>query len=469
MSDNYLLIDFGSTYTKVLAVDLKTESIIGRSQSPTTVETDITCGLKNAVAALRINGRAFTNEDFARYGKIASSSAAGGLRIVSVGLVPDLTVEAARKAALGAGAKVVGSYAYELSADDVTDIEKIGCDMILLAGGTDGGNKEILLKNAEILAESALCVPFVVAGNKVVSPKARDMLESSGKYAVKCENVLPALDTLNVEPVRALIREIFIKRIVTAKGLDKAQNIIGEIVMPTPMATLKGAQLLSDGYDDEPGLDELLVVEVGGATTNIHSVAEGGGAGGAVVTRGLPEPYCKRTVEGDLGIRYNAATIVSLLGEKNVLSRTYSGVTASELEGYVGGLRGNVGFVPQNERDYEIDAALAASAVGTAVERHSGTLRESYGFGGFVQVQEGKDLTKLKTVIGTGGVFAYNPNARRILEAALFDEKNPFSLRPRFPKLYVDTQYMLYAIGLLGTKAPQKALRIAKKYLSREV
>ncbi len=467
MDDIFLLVDFGSTYTKVIAVDLDKKEVLSRAQSPSTVQDNMLIGLQNALRKLTVHERQIDEVTIRRSRKLACSSAAGGLRLVAIGLVPQLTLEAARRAALGAGAKLIGSYAYELNEDDVHKIEQVGCDIVLLSGGTDGGNKDVILHNARMLATSSLNVPFVVAGNRVVSGEVKSILESNAKYAEITENVLPELDRLNVEPARSCIRDIFMRRIIHAKGLDRAQEYIGDIIMPTPMATLKAAQLLADGNGKEAGLGELMVVEVGGATTNVHSVARGFSTGCAAVQKGLPEPYAKRTVEGDLGIRYNASTIVNIVGEQRVAENIPGKPDCSKLDlvRVTSFLSQNVDFVPTNEQEFLIDVGLARSAVEVAVERHAGELKEVWTGCEKVNVQYGKDLTELRTLIGTGGIFAYNPDAEKVLEAALFDASKPFYLKPKSPDFYIDRKYTLYGIGLLSDIEPETALTIAKKYL----
>jgi uncharacterized protein (TIGR01319 family) len=272
MDDLFLLVDFGSTYTKVIAVDLNTEELLGRAQSPSTVQDNMLIGLQNSLGKLLLRDHPIDSKTIEKSRKLACSSAAGGLRLVAVGLVPSLTLEAARMAALGAGAKVTGSYAYELTIQDIATIEKTGCDIVLVCGGTDGGNKDVILHNAKMLATLNLNIPFVIAGNRAVSYQVKEILESNGKYAEVTENVLPELDKLNVEPARSCIREIFMRRIAHAKGLDKAQEFIGDILMPTPMATLKAAQLLADGCRNNQGMGELMVVEVGGGPFDIKNV-----------------------------------------------------------------------------------------------------------------------------------------------------------------------------------------------------
>jgi uncharacterized protein (TIGR01319 family) len=466
VDDIFILVDFGSTYTKVIAMDLDKEEVLGRAQSPSTVQDNMLLGLLNALEKLTLNGHPIDIATIQKSRKLACSSAAGGLRLVAIGLVPELTLAAAQRAALGAGAKVIGSYAYELNTDDIHQIENTGCDIVLLCGGTDGGNKDVILHNAVAISESSLNVPFLVAGNRTVSDKVKSILEVKGKYAERTENVLPELDKLNVEPARECIRELFMKRIIHAKGLDKAQEYIGDILMPTPLATLKAAQLLADGCNNEPGLGELMVVEVGGATTNVHSIARGYSSAGAHLVKGIPEPYAKRTVEGDLGIRYNASTILNIVGEPKVLSNVSCQTeTRLDLHKITSFLSCNVSFVPVTQQDIQIDLALARCAVGVAVERHAGCLKEVWGPYGAAKVQYGKDLTELRNIIGTGGIFCYNPFSRNVLEAALYDERNPLSLKPRNPDFYIDRGYILYGVGLLSEVEPSAALRIAKKYL----
>ena len=457
-----LLIDFGSTYTKVIAVDMEKETIIGRAQSPTTVTTDITIGLNNAMSQLAIDQSKIEN----RY---ASSSAAGGLRMAAIGLVPELTLEAARRAALNAGAKVVCSYGFEIDEEIVHAIESAQCDIVLLCGGTDGGDKNVITHNARMLAHSTIRCPILVAGNRVVADKVKTILEKAHKKVYTTKNVLPTLDTVEVEPAQELIREIFIAHITKAKGLDKAQELIGRPIVPTPKATLQAAALLADGTHDERGIGSLVIVEVGGATTNIHSVCDLLPVSSQTVMKGLPESRIKRTVEGDLGIRYNAPTIYDFIGCDLCRHKLESLVPIHgfDIEGHIHHLSDNVGHVPITDCEYNLDIVLAESAVSLAVERHAGTARKEFTMAGEVMVQYGKNLMGVENLIGTGGIFKYGLHPERVLSSALFSAKTPWSLKPKTPKTYLDCDYILYGIGLLSQDYPDKALRIAKKYLKQ--
>ncbi|HIC29977.1 MAG TPA: MutL protein, partial [Rhodospirillales bacterium] len=199
-----LLIDFGSTFTKLRAVDLDTSEIIGSGQGPSTVATDVTDGLHAALGD-------FENQigDLPEFEhRLACSSAAGGLGMVTVGLVRELTAEAAKQAALGAGAKLTGAFSYGLTPDDITEIEAQAPDIILLAGGTDGGNADVILENAGRLAASAVACPIVVAGNREATPDAQAVLEKAGKPVTVTANVMPEFGTLDVEPARDAIRKV---------------------------------------------------------------------------------------------------------------------------------------------------------------------------------------------------------------------------------------------------------------------
>ncbi|MDD5207607.1 MAG: glutamate mutase L, partial [Desulfobacterales bacterium] len=262
--------------------------------------------------------------------------------------------------------------------------------------------------------------------------------------------------------------------ITKAKGLHKAQEFIGAPIMPTPKATLQAAALLADGAANEPGIGSLLVVEVGGATTNIHSVADVVPATPQTILRGLPELRVKRTVEGDLGIRYNAPTIYNFLGADTFLSKLRaldSSIDGQECDAgrYIVFLSRNVGHVSSTSIGLKTDVVLAESAAAIAVQRHAGTLRQEFSVAGEIMVQHGKNLLETKNLIGTGGIFKYGLHPERVLRAALFSTETPWSLKPKDPKTYIDSSYMLYAIGLLAQDFPVQALRIAKKYLKETV
>jgi uncharacterized protein (TIGR01319 family) len=452
-----LLIDFGSTYTKLTAVDVEGETLLGTAAAYTTVETDINCGLENARKQLDEKIGKLTYE--ATY---ACSSAAGGLRMITSGLVPELTGEAARLASLGAGAKVVGVYAFQMTEDDLEEIQAARPDIFLLVGGTDGGNTECILHNAKMLASMKPGFPIVIAGNRVAARECQRILDGCEVYV--CPNVMPKFGTLDIEPTQKQIREIFLNRIIQAKGLSKATQLLSDIMMPTPSAVLAAMELLADGSGDEPGIGELVAVDVGGATTDVYSIADGMPEHMNTVYKGLPEPYAKRTVEGDIGMRYSVQGIVDAAGI-DAVSRL-SGLTRERTAELVKNLRENPDTIPNGDPELEcLDYALACCATREAVTRHAGSISETYTMMGLTYVQEGKNLTKVGRIVVTGGSLIHTKRTDEIAAHALYDPAQPGSLRPKDADVWVDRKYILAAMGLLSAYYPKVALRIMKKEL----
>ena len=454
---NVLLIDFGSTYTKVTAVDVEGEQVLGTAQSFTTIETDIGDGLAKALAILEEKtGKLEFAETY------ACSSAAGGLRMITSGLVPELTGEAAKLASLGAGAKVIGIYAFQLTEDDIEDIKNQKPDIFLLVGGTDGGNTECILHNAKMLATLQPSFPIVIAGNRTAARQCARILEGHELYI--CPNVMPKFGQLNIEPTQKQIREIFLDRIIQAKGLSKAAELLSDIMMPTPSAVLQAMNLLAQGCDGERGIGDLVAVDVGGATTDIYSIADGMPEAMNTVFKGLPEPYAKRTVEGDIGMRYSIHGIVEAAGLSRIAE--LSGLTESRVTELVDMLRSNTETVPQGDGELErLDYALASMAIEEAVRRHAGTIEETYTMMGLTYVQEGKNLTRVRQIVVTGGSLIHTRRTEEIAKHALYSPAQPASLRPKQADVWVDRSYILAAMGLLSGHYPAVALRIMKKEL----
>jgi uncharacterized protein (TIGR01319 family) len=450
MDNVRFFIDIGSTFTKVVAIDLEKEEIISRVESPSTVQEDVTIGLKEALKKVEKDVGNINEKD-----AIACSSAAGGLRVISIGLVPELSSEAAKRAALGAGAKIVGHFSYELTQSEIEQIEEIRPDLILLAGGTDGGNVKAIIHNANVLSHSNITAPIVVAGNKSASDQIKEIFKPSLKMVKFVKNVMPEIGKLEVEDCREAMREVFMQNIIKAKGIDKARQLIKDILMPTPVAVLNAAVLLGNGVEGEEGLGEIIVIDVGGATTDVDSIARGNPTRGGVMLRGLPEPFAKRTVEGDLGVRHNIDVLLQIGKGKGVVLD----------EEIISLFRSEPGRIPRDQREWSIDAELARIAVQTAFERHVGSIEIVYGPMGEIQTQVGKDLSQVTKVIGTGGpiVFSFDPG--KILRGVIADSDHNYLLKPMKADLYIDEKYIMYAIGLLAQSEPRKALRIMKKYL----
>ncbi len=462
----YLAIDFGSTYTKLTAIDLDNEVILATAKDITTVEDDIMIGFNKAFNKLKIEiNKKINFDEISFVNKTACSSAAGGLKMVAIGLVPELTAEAAKKAALGAGARVIKTYAYELNSRELEEIKNTALDIILLAGGTDGGNKECIIHNAKMLAEFKVKIPVVVAGNKAATDEIENILKEAEIDCYITENVMPFINKLNVEPSREEIRKVFMNKIVEAKGMKKAEEFIKGILMPTPAAVLKASEILATGTDEEEGLGDLIVVDIGGATTDIHSIAKGEPTKPSIMIKGLEEPYAKRTVEGDLGMRYSAIALLEASGTRKIRNYLHDSLKQIDVKAQCQFRHDNIKMVPQSEEEIRFDEAMAKAATELAMTRHCGVLECVYTPMGTMFNQSGKDLTETPYVIGTGGVIIHSLNPKDILKAGNLNEEDPIHFKPIAPKFLVDKTYILSSMGLLAQEYPNTAIRIMKKYL----
>ncbi|SFL67536.1 GlmL-related ornithine degradation protein [Pelosinus propionicus] len=442
-----LIAEIGSTTTVVNAfhsIDTDAPIFVGQGQAATTALTgDVTIGLYQAIACLEKR----LGMELAWQEMVASSSAAGGLRMTVHGLVYDMTVKAAQEAALGAGANIYWVTAGVLSDADFDNIERTKPNIILLAGGVDYGEKATVIANARRLSHLTCPIPIIYAGNRAVSDEVRQILATGGISVTIVENVYPRIDQLNIEPTRREIHDVFEKHIVEAPGMQKIRQLVNGSIIPTPGAVMKAAQLLRESIGD------LMVLDVGGATTDVHSVAEGNPEITAMQVG--PEPFAKRTVEGDLGVYVNADNVLAL-SDVNKLCKELD-CTSQELTA----LRTPL---PATDKEKRFAVYLTDMAVQTAVNRHVGNIEHIYGPTGRLTIARGKDLTGIKWIIGTGGALTRLPVGLDIL---LNLNASPSSnlLLPRQGQALLDRDYIMASAGMLAQKYPQAALGILRKSL----
>jgi len=451
-----LTVDFGSTYTKMCAVDVKNKKVIGTSKAFTTIGTDVREGYCAALKELEAAAGRINFEE-----KLACSSAGGGLKMIAAGLVPELTVKAARMAASSAGAKVTNTFSYELSSREQEEIYKSNPDIVLLCGGTDGGNREVIIHNAKKISEIERSFSIIYAGNKTAADDAEEILKRAGKNVIVCGNVMPAFNVLDIAPAKNAIRSLFIEKIVEAKGLSKIQEEMTAKIIPTPLAVFEGAELLSSGCAESHGLGDLLAVDIGGATTDVYTMCDGKPSGPGVVVKGLSEPFALRSVEGDLGLRYNIDSLAESASIEKIADDL--SLNADIVREWISFCKKESGIVSEKGSDHRrIDDYLANHAVKTAVERHCGTIEGTYTPLGEIFIVTGKDLTNVPLVIGVGGPVINAEDPAKILRGALKAVSGSWYLKPEKPKFMLDGRYIFASMGLAGKVDPPLALKIMK-------
>jgi uncharacterized protein (TIGR01319 family) len=453
------LADFGSTYTKLSLVDPGEGRLLARAEAPTSIGTDLMEGYAAALeAAKRAAGGSIEVEE-----AIASSSAGGGLRVAAVGLVADLTAAAARQAALNAGARVGTVLAGNLDSEQLEGLRAARPEIVLFAGGTDGGQAELVLENARRLAEGHLDAHFVVACNREVATEAAVILRAAGARAVVAENVMPRLGEIEIDAAREAILRAFLDHVIGGKGLSASPDFERMVRMPTPEAVLGATRLLAHGTEAVAGVGDVIVVDVGGATTDVHSSRLAEAASPGIEDPLLPVPPTLRTVEGDLGLRSGSAGVVEADGRWLLAE---SGLTDIALGQAVSLRSEDSKWIPSSSEEAGLDRLLAVGCVAHAVQRHCGTMLLTRSEKGPPTLaRDGPDLREVEQVLGTGGVFSHREDGSEILRVALH-RRAPRSLAPRDPVLSVDANYVMAAAGLLATLDPDAAALLLQRELA---
>lgn len=452
MKVDVLVAEIGSTTTVVnafLGIHTDNPIFIGQGQAPTTVFEggDVRNGLNGAVdnLAKNLNVEKIEYDDF-----FATSSAAGGLKMTVHGLVYDMTAKAAKEAALGAGAVIHKVTAGKLRRTDISEIKLIKPNIILIAGGVDYGERDTAIYNAELIAGLNLGVPVIYAGNVENQEEMKLIFEDTNYKLYIVDNVYPKIDLLNIDPTRKVIQDVFEEHITNAPGMEHIKELVNENITPTPGAVMDSARLLKENIGD------LMVIDVGGATTDIHSVTEGSEGVNRILVN--PEPVAKRSVEGDLGVYVNMKNIVEVIGKEN-LKNELEDINIDEIiKNYLP--------IPKTNEQIKFVERLTKEAVLHATRRHAGIIRSIYATSGKSKIAEGKDLTNVEYIVGTGGALTRLPNRIEIMKSICNYNKNKDLLFPKeSTKILVDNDYIMASLGVLSKKYEKASLKLMMKSL----
>ncbi|MCL2564643.1 MAG: GlmL-related ornithine degradation protein [Defluviitaleaceae bacterium] len=444
-----LIAEIGSTTTTVNAfsgLNSDKPRLVGQGYALTTAfKGDVLPGLKDAIKDLEESLDAKLT-----YGQIlAASSAAGGLRMTVHGLVPDMTAKAAKEAALGAGAVIRQITCGAMNQSDLAELKGINPNIILIAGGVDYGERTTAVKNALLIRELGLIAPVIYAGNITCRDEIRDIFEGSPNKLYIVDNVYPRIDELCIESARQVIQDVFEEHIVSAPGMSKVREMVKGSVMPTPGAVMEAALLLHEEIGD------LLVLDIGGATTDVHAVT----AGSPEIARIsiTPEPFAKRTVEGDLGVFLNAENLAEI-AVWDVLNKELGFDSRLILKKYSG--------VPSNDNEIALITRLAEIAGITSIKRHAGKTKHLYGPAGRISIAEGKDLSCVRHIIGTGGVLTRLKHGWKILEKSMgINNITGEFLLPKATDLsyHIDKNYIMAALGVLSKVDREAAVLLLRQ------
>ncbi len=428
-----LCVDVGSTFTKAVLVDVTSGGVLGTASAPTTVATDVMDGVDAVRASLAHHGEP--------HEVLLCSSAGGGLRLAVVGYEREVTAEAGFRVGLSAGAKVVHVATGPMTGADVMALRSAAPDLVLLVGGTDGGNADVLLHNAERLARNRIAAPVVVAGNAEAAPAVTRLLSGTGRRFVVADNVLPRIGVVAPDSARSAIREAFLRHVIGGKGLSRGRGFADLVRAATPDAVLGGVEVLAEHVGGD-----VLVVDVGGATTDVYSVITPRGEDATIEREVVGTLWHARTVEADLGMRWNADGVVEAARRERLpldaATRRWAGRLVSE-----------PGHLATTDAQWRAEEELAGTAAVVGVRRHGRPAHPA---------ERPRPLAEVALVVGSGGVLRHAPEglAGRVLARVTGDHgggwRVPGSARPR-----VDTASVLFAVGLLVDGHPAAAGMLA--------
>ncbi|MGL5819928.1 MAG: glutamate mutase L [Phycicoccus sp.] len=434
-SPQVLCVDVGSTFTKAVLVDTGDGKVLGTASHPTSIETDVMDGVDAVRSALAAGHREPAE-------LLVCSSAGGGLRLAVVGYEREVTAEAGYRVGLSAGAKVVHVASGPLDGAGVRSLRASSADIVLLCGGTDGGNTEVLRHNATRLSGARLRVPVVVAGNADAAADVAAMLAATGRRFVVTGNVLPRIGVVAPEAARAAIREVFLQHVIGGKGLSRGRGFARLVRAATPDAVLRGVEVLAEVVGGD-----VLVVDVGGATTDVYSVVTPRGEDAAIARDVVGTLWHARTVEADLGMRWNADGVVEAADRERMPLAGSSRTWAERVRARTAVLASSVG-------EWAAEEELARVAATVAVRRHGRSPHPS---------ERPRPLAEVRLVVGSGGVLRHAPEGveRRVLTPVLADHGAGWRV-PDSARVSVDLRYVLFAVGLLADAHPRAAAGLAR-------
>ena len=443
-----LCVDFGSTFTKAVLLNPADGTLLAAASVPTTLRTDVLDGYRSICQTLAAAGQPPAAE------VLACSSAGGGLRLAVVGYERSVTAEAGHRVGLSAGAKIVHVATGPMTTAAVAALRATRPDVILLVGGTDGGNAEVLLHNGSRLARARLRAPVVVAGNIEARAEVALALESAGRHFILTDNVLPQIGEINPDGARAAIRQMFLRHVIGGKHLSKGPKFASMVRAATPDAMLRGVETLAVETDGD-----VMVFDIGGATTDVYSVVSPEGEDATLRKEVVAPLWHARTVEGDLGMRWNARGVVQAARLEHLLSGA-DGPDIESLGIWAERVEADPAHLPDTEREVELDLVLARVAAQTAVRRHARPAHPG---------ESARPLARLAYVIGSGGVLRYSAQVAqdRVLRAVTTDAGGGWKV-PTEARTTVDSAYLLFAAGLLadaGGYGQEVAARVARRVL----
>jgi uncharacterized protein (TIGR01319 family) len=390
---------------------------------------------------------------------ISTSSAGGGLQMMVAGVIAEMTAASAKRAALGAGAivmDVIASNDKRRPHEQIQRIRELRPDMILVSGGTDGGDSKKVVEIAELIAPakpqprfgSNYTLPLIFAGNKDAAPLVEQVFDEGIDLSI-VENLRPVLERENLGPARDAIHDMFLEHVMAhAPGYNRLMEWTDAPIMPTPGAVGNILQTIAD----RQGINAV-GVDIGGATTDVFSVFDN---------------TFNRTVSANLGMSYSISNVCAEATMANVLRWVHFDMDERELRNRVKNKMIRPTTIPQSMEALVFEQAVAREALRLAYQQHKefattlkGVQQQRTVGDTFSQESGGQtivDNLKLDLLVASGGVLSHAPRMQQTA-MLLIDAFQPEG----FTTLAKDSIFMMPHLGVLAQVHPQAAMEVFER------
>ncbi|NLB27988.1 MAG: DNA mismatch repair protein MutL, partial [Clostridiaceae bacterium] len=170
-----------------------------------------------------------------------------------------------------------------------------------------------------------------------------------------------------------------------------------------------------------------------------------------------PEPFAKRTVEGDLGVFVNRDHVIQAM-------------TADEREqlpaDFTEGLQG-IPEIPQGPEEEALILPLVRTCCREALDRHAGRITEIFTARGRRTVVRGRDLTAVQALIATGGALTRLAGVTSLVAELLQKAGSERLFPPPQVNVMIDKDYLMASCGVIARTYPEAAVQLLMDSLTK--
>lgn len=463
--NSILVIDCGSATTTVALI----EQINGKyqlaatGQAPSTYGLpwqDITVGMREAIQAIEktasrvlfnSGGWPITPQNTNRQGVdavIIVSSAGAPLPVALAGLIKNVTVASARRAAatiyttittelsLDSDAPALPSHSRLAPEASLHALQQGQPEAIILVGGTNGGAVRPVIEMAQVIA-TAMCAfknverpTILYAGNVEAREQIADILGSLTTLRA-VDNVRPTLERENLTGVQLELENLYTQRCMgLLPGFQKLGNWSQRPILPASKSFEKVIAYLSQH-------------------NNLGVIGADIGSGATVISLQTQE-YCSSVIRSDAGVGHSLASLLKLVPLEKIQRWLPFELSPAELYNHLLNKTLYPHSIPETEEDLLIEQAVAREALRLVMAQ----VRDGWSF----QPGLAGEPLHWNLMIGTGSTLTKAPQPGYAV-LTLLDGLEPWGVT----SLALDSAGLATMLGSLAMVQPVAAVEVAAR------